>query len=307
MTGCYDNVIRVWSRSNLSASVCQGTGHTAPVKTIAAMSNDRIISGSKDRSLRLWKRQENDSSLAPIAVGLGHTDAVESVATCPDGSSRWASGGWDACIRLWLLKEDDTDAQRPVKKPRKAKGGKDRKQTSRDLLQMESVCCISDQHTQTVTSLCWPHPTALYSTSWDRTMMQWDASQGSHVRTWNIPDAASCMAFNDTSNLIAVGHSDRVVRLYDPRAASETTVKTTLRGHSLWVVGVAWRPQDPYHVVSCSHDRTLRIWDVRATSPLHTLRAESDAEGGKTLAVDWSADGLIACGGTDGQLRLHNA
>jgi WD40 repeat protein len=39
-------------------------------------------------------------------------------------------------------------------------------------------------HGQSVSAICWPHPAALYSGSWDHTIRQWDVKTGDAVSTW---------------------------------------------------------------------------------------------------------------------------
>jgi WD40 repeat protein len=57
----------------------------------------RIVSGSRDNTLRLW----DASSGRPIGSPLqGHTDRVFSVAFSPDGR-RLVSGSDDNTLRLW--------------------------------------------------------------------------------------------------------------------------------------------------------------------------------------------------------------
>ena len=57
----------------------------------------RIVSGSADKTLRLW-----DAGIGQL-IGIpltGHTDAVNSVAFSPDGR-RIVSGSADETLRLW--------------------------------------------------------------------------------------------------------------------------------------------------------------------------------------------------------------
>ena len=57
----------------------------------------RIISGSWDRTLRLWDANSGQPIGAPMA---GHSKPVSSVAFSPDGR-RIVSGSWDGTVRLW--------------------------------------------------------------------------------------------------------------------------------------------------------------------------------------------------------------
>jgi WD40 repeat protein len=71
-------------------------GHNI-VFSVDTIGNDQFISGSFDRTIKLW----NISADACIRTFEGHTDYVNSVATI--GDDRFISGSWDETIILWLL------------------------------------------------------------------------------------------------------------------------------------------------------------------------------------------------------------
>jgi len=83
--------------------------------------------------------------------------------------------------------------------------------------------------------------------------------------------------------LFATGHPDHAVRIWDSRATGTSVVKLVLRQHEAWVSSVAWRPGSSTVLLSGSYDGTVNVWDIRSSTPLHTLRAHED----KTLAVAW--------------------
>lgn len=63
VTGCYDSGVRVFDAKNIkAAALANGNGHTSAVKAVAIFKSGvatgkdlQIVSGSKDRSVKVWK------------------------------------------------------------------------------------------------------------------------------------------------------------------------------------------------------------------------------------------------------------
>lgn len=60
-----------------------------------------------------------------------------------------------------------------------------------------------------------------------------------------------------TSSLLATGSGDNTARIWNTDSG---TPKYTLKGHSGWVLALAWRP-DGHNLATGSMDKTVRIWD----------------------------------------------
>lgn len=75
-------------------------GHTAAVLALAVLPDGRLVSGSKDNTIRLWDLQNG----VEAACLKGHTGAVSVLALLPDG--KLASGSYDTTIRLWDLQNN---------------------------------------------------------------------------------------------------------------------------------------------------------------------------------------------------------
>lgn len=50
----------------------------------------------------------------------------------------------------------------------------------------------------------------------------------------------------------------------------------TLSSHTDWIAAIAWHPQSAHHLVTASHDSTVKLWDTRAAVPLHTITGHTD-------------------------------
>lgn len=75
--------------------------------------------------------------------------------------------------------------------------------------------------------------------------------------------------------------------------------KRAFASHSDWVTSAAWHPSSAHHLATASFDRSVKLWDLRAAVPLHTLAAHTD----KALAVSWAGPRRLASGGADCALR----
>jgi ribosome biogenesis protein YTM1 len=345
-SGCYDGVVRVFDSLNTDKAIAVGVGHTGPIKSLRVLSSTsttvRLVSGSKDKSVRVWSWNTSTKSCTPVAIGVGHQDSVETVAVCPTSidfeglethdNNKFASGGWDKSILIWDAPpfNEDATASSFTGKDSSSTNSKKRKMVSnvdqlsaealdavyggdniKPLLSTSNSCsspnasgalptisptAVLDGHTQAVTTITWPTRHVVYSGSYDRSIRQWDVETQRCVSNWAGSKVISQISFSLDKNLLASADQDKFVRIWDPRINNQkdsSVIKSALRSHTAWVTSVQWCNSSfasPHQLASCSHDGTVKLWDIRASIPLHTIEAHSD----KALCLDWHTRDLNA-------------
>jgi DNA excision repair protein ERCC-8 len=126
-----------------------------------------------------------------------------------------------------------------------------------------------DAHTHAITSLSIypfdPVPSTIFSTAHDGTLKlsALQAPSITPVHTFNLdctPFSHSFSSQPGSTLLVAVGTSERSVRLVDLRSGLSTQ---GLPGHNGAVLSVAWAPHRPHLLASGSVDNKVIIFDVR--------------------------------------------
>ncbi|KAF5334725.1 hypothetical protein D9758_017362 [Tetrapyrgos nigripes] len=182
----------------------------------------RIVSGSKDGTVRIWDAQTGTAIGEPFQ---GHEEWVQSVAFSPDGA-RIVSGSDDRTVRIW-------DAQTGTAIGEPLQG-----------------------HESSVQSVAFsPDGARIVSGSGDRTVRIWDAQTGTAIGEplQGHKSSVESVAFSPDGARIVSGSGDTTVRIWD--AQTGTAIGEPLQGHEYWVQSVAFSP-DGARIVSGSDDRT---------------------------------------------------
>jgi WD40 repeat protein len=265
-------------------------GHTEGVNSVAvAPDGRRIVSGSHDRTVRVWDAQSG----VELACLSGHTSSVLSVAFAPDGR-RIVSGSHDQTVRVW------------------------------DARSGAEMSCLRG-HTSIVSSVAYsPDGRYIVSGSCDDTVRVWDIQSGAElaclrgfrekcfrekvgsdenypsfeeVSVTGDPDRVNCVAFSPDGGRIVSGDNDRTVRVWD---ATKGVELACLRGHTDAVLSVGFAP-DGRRIVSGSFDKTVRIWDAQSGAELACLRGHTNW----VFSVAFSPDGRrIVSGAADKAIRV---
>lgn len=306
LTGCYDNLARIWKDGTLCTHILQG--HNGTVSSVCVLnhkgsssSNDICIAtGSKDKTLRLWMFDVGESIDKPIRIGAfkilkGHASSVQSISAIPSGDMV-CSGSWDSSIKLWKVASDGDGDFVSVKRRRL------RADVDEPLLEEEATAELVG-HTQCVSSVVWPESQTIYSASWDHSIRSWDVQSGKATLNMVCGKALNCLDVGgEGSALVTVGGSDHVLRVWDPRKPGSTAPIFQFSSHSSWISACKWHPRSIFHLLSASYDGKVMLWDLRTAWPL----AKVDMHEDKVLCADWWKDDCVVSGGADSKLFISS-
>lgn len=82
------------------------------------------------------------------------------------------------------------------------------------------------------------------------------------------------IAYSNNGSLLAAASQDHTVRLWTPYAkATDVSDSLSLRGHTKEVRGVQFSPHHKSLLISCSNDKSLRLWNLAKQKSGHFERA----------------------------------
>lgn len=255
-------------------------GHESTVTTLAvAEGTQRIISGSEDKSVRIWDALTGQQ----ILVMDGHADCVYGVAVS-EQRGICVSGSWDQTVRVW-----DTSTGECI---RVLEGHRDR----------VSAVAIS------------PNGESLASSSLDGTVLLWQPLSRKTPSVWKrlvravagpeVPyrlslaghkcEATSVNVSRDGKTVVSGGGDGRIL-CWDANTGQCLRV---LEGHTDEVEGLSIS-LDGRWLLSASHDHTIRLWDLRGGECLRVLQGHSSwvcsvcFSGGSRYAVSGGEDNTV--------------
>ena len=208
----------------------------------------------------------NTHTGAEVALIVGHTEDVISVAFSPDGSML-ASGSLDRTVRLWEVSTG---------------------------LHLRTFT----GHSRFVISVAFsPDGTTLASGSQDGTVRLWEVSTGLHLRTFTGHSGFVLnVAFSPDGQTLASGSLDRTVRLWEVATGKHLR---TFERHTESVWSVAFSP-DGRVLASGGWDGNIHLWEVATGKHLQRLRWTPVGR-----SVSFSPDGQMLAGASeDGAVRL---
>lgn len=305
LTGCYDKCARIWKHGAVCTQVLEG--HSREVMCVSILKTRgaengyvHIATGSKDKTLRLWKFDATKSvdlqKNSAYKILRGHTDSVMSISSAPS-NDMICSGSWDSSIKLWKLNDSKEEDSVEIKK-RKLVSDTAEKTQSEGL-----AASTFAGHTNCVSSVVWSDVETIYSASKDHSIRGWDVETGNCPFSLHFDKAVNFIDIGgEGSALIAAGSSDNILRVWDPRKPGSLAPIFQFSSHTSWITSCKWHPKSANHLVSSSLDSKVMLWDLRTAWPLAVIESHKD----KVLSVDWWKDDSVVSGGADSKLCISS-
>ncbi|KAJ3018791.1 UNVERIFIED_CONTAM: WD repeat-containing protein 12 [Siphonaria sp. JEL0065] len=307
-TSCYDGNVRLWSTTGACVAVLKK--HERSVKSVAWLSGNskssRLISGGEDQSIYAWDYDAKNNKTKVAYECVGHKGSVDGLAV-NNARTHFASASFDGSVKIWTTSTtDDTVTQSTSTST--AEGSTKRKRTEDSHVRSKAPISSLETHVGAVTSVTFSKREGevhtLFSGGADHTVRVWDIEGGKNSYTMGCEKVVLGLDHSANSGLIATGHSDNLIRIWDPRDQKGLVVKMKLTSHKNWVPSVSWSPDSPYTLASGSYDGSIKVWDIRSTTPLHSLSAVEEGQK-KVLAIVWE-QGCLFSGGEEGKVRVHD-
>jgi WD40 repeat protein len=235
-SGAKDGSLQLWQ---LDSGVPDASlrGHSDRISALAFVDVDDLVSGSYDKTLRVW-----NTAVAAERLKLeGHTGSICAVDVHPD-KRQVLSGSYDHTLKLWDVR----------------KGG-------------AAVATMSEHSGPIIACQFDRLGKLVVSSSRDTTLKVWDMRKRNRClfTLKDHRDWVKCFQF-DSKRLVS-GSYDHTIKVWDMKTGRCTR---TLTGHTGAVNSVRY-DTDAATLVSGSADRTLRLWQLKTGDCLRTYEGHT--------------------------------
>jgi U3 small nucleolar RNA-associated protein 13 len=301
--------VRVYTLADMSCTLL--TAHRDLVLCVDVTRDGAYIAtGSKDAEIRVWSAQ-SDGVWRCVAVCLGHTDAVTSVAfahRCPATVPLLLSASRDRTIKGWDL------STLLVASSRRSVESSSASSAAPTPISLPALFTYK-AHDQEINSIALAPTDMLIATgSQDKTIKLWRTTRECDVRSLNLRVVSEwcefatlvghrrgvwCVAFSPTDQLLASASGDHLIKIWAFNLNTNSYRCTkTLEGHTSTVLKVIWT-RDGLQCVSASADGVVILWNVFTEEAVNRFDAHTDKVWSVVLT---RAEDQLITGGADSRL-----
>lgn len=266
-TGSYDSTIAIWDIFT-GKLVRRLTGHQSGVKTLF-FDGSKLITGSLDKTIRVWNYITGEC----VSTYRGHTDSVMSV----DSFKKIiVSGSADKTVRVWHVES--------------------------------RTCYTLRGHTEWVNCVkLHPKSFSCYSCSDDTTIRMWDIRTNTCLKVFrgHVGQVQKVIPLRivDIENLVTDNSPSNNVNDTDGQGQLGQDEQQQQQGQEQHIDGENVKLDEnipyPTHLLSCSLDNTIKLWDVKTGKCIRTQFGH--VEGVWDIAADTFR---IISGSHDGSIKV---
>ncbi|KAJ1299666.1 hypothetical protein OPQ81_011059 [Rhizoctonia solani] len=275
--------------------------HTGLIRCIGCSSDGKyIVSGSHDRTIRIWDAQNGKMILGPLEA---HTGIITSVAFSPD-SSRIISACEGGLVCTWDVEQPNT-TPRSINSPSHritcvkfssdgtcfASGSEEGTICTWDARTGDMKVGLIEAHTHEINAVDILNDRVVSGGAGSASIHGvdvWDAQNGSRVLgpLTDLDRDVLSVRFSPDGTRIVGGSKGEVVRIVVWDVSDGKNLFGSLDGHSNWVRSVSYSPNGAL-IASGSDDRTIIVWNAyTGEMALPPLTVHSNY----VLSVDFSPD-----------------
>ncbi|XP_033745921.1 transducin beta-like protein 3 [Pecten maximus] len=238
--------LKVFELESWNCQILQG--HSDIVLSVCVHHKDHLIaSSSKDNSIRLWKMDADTGRVKCVAVGQGHTHAVNTMAFSWLNARTIVSGGQDSTLKVWDI-PDKLDIQTVVSLHSKI---------------------TEKAHDKDINSIAMaPNDKFIASGSQDKTVKIWNTSDLSLLGVMRGHKRGIwCLQFSPVDQCLATSSADGTIKIW---SLSDFLCVKTFEGHDSSVLRVIFLNRG-MQLMSCGSDGLLKLWTIKNNECVKTF------------------------------------
>jgi elongator complex protein 2 len=325
VTSSFPDWLRIVKASDHHGISSLLSGHTDLVNAVKFFSptcirDTLIISGSVDKTVRIWRKSSNQNEHIEIAKLEDHQSSVNCIAILPD-SNVFVTGSADGTVKYWKISinshdESPADQQEvqiqllqsitlspkffPLSAALAALDGNSILLAVAGTKTTVQIYVSRDDHFSLEATLTghegWIRSLAISKESENGSgdLLLASASQDRYIRLWRIHQGQDLPAASRAANDPALGVlgkslSNKAHRFEANKQTYSVTFEALLLGHEDWIYTAAWhRWENKLQLLSASADSSLAVWEADESSGIWVCVArlgEISAQKGSTSAT----------------------